>query len=265
MPPVAAIVVDDEPLARQRIIDLLDRDPEVRLLAECADGHAAVDVILRQRPDLVFLDIQMPEIDGFRIIAEVTPEQMPTTIFVTAYDRYAIQAFDVQALDYLLKPYDDDRFMQALQRAKTAISYRQESRFHDRLMRLMQEKEGMASAPDAPRDRLPSDRLIVRDQGEALVVRTVDIDYVQGEGVYVRLHTRRQDYLVRERMAELERRLDPRVFCRIHRSTIVNLDRIQKLIPHFNGESLVVLHDGVRLKVSRSRRDHLQDRLGMTL
>jgi two-component system LytT family response regulator len=268
MQPISTIVVDDEPLARQRVLDLLAREPDIDLLAECADGYAAIAALTAWKPDLAFLDVQMPEIDGFQVLAAIDPAHLPTVVFVTAYDRYALRAFDVHALDYLLKPYDDERFQQALQRARTAILQKKTCELHERLLALIQTYPAPAppglSGVSASAPPAGIDRFVVKTGGESWLIKADEIDYIQGEGVYVRLHAAGKSYLVRERIAELEACLNPRMFCRIHRSTIVNLERIKKLVPYFHGDYLAVLHDGTRLKLSRSRRDHLQARLGLS-
>ncbi|MFQ5631015.1 MAG: LytR/AlgR family response regulator transcription factor [bacterium] len=266
MQKITAIIVDDEPLARQRIRDLLANEPSIEILAECADGHSAVEVILSKSPDLIFLDIQMPEMDGFEVVRRIQTTNMPVIIFATAFDQFAIRAFDVHALDYLLKPYDDERFAGAIARAREQIRQKQTGAFHLRLMNMLQEHTAISNQPHESNLRENYiDRFAVKMRGETILIKSTDVDYIEGEGVYVRLHSAGKACLLRERMAVLEKRLDPQRFFRIHRSTIVNLERIKKLVPHFHGDYIVVLQDGKQLKLSRSRRKNLQKLLGTAI
>jgi len=228
-----ALVVDDEPLARERLRDLLVADAEVEVVGLCADGVEAVAAIRSLAPDLVFLDVQMPESGGFDVVAEVGVERMPVFVFVTAYDDYALRAFEAHALDYLLKPFDEARFRGALARAKAHVRATRGSR--PRLL----------------------DRLIVKTGGRYVFVKAEEIDWVEAQGNYVRLHVGEASYLLRDSIGKLEVRLDPDRFLRIHRSTIVNLDRVREITPLFHGEYAVVLADGTRLTLSRGYRDRL--------
>ena len=237
---VRAIVVDDEALARERVVSLLADHPEVDVLAECAGGRAAVAAILERRPDLVFLDVQMPDLDGFEVLEAVGADALPAVVFVTAFDEYALRAFDVHALDYLLKPIDPDRFRRALGRALDAIGARSGSASDPRLVRLLEEL--------AARDR--PDRLVIRTEGRIHFLRPADIDWVEADGKYARLHAGKEVHAVRQPLKQVAERLAPHGFVRIHRSTIVNLDRIRELQPWFHGEYVVLLTDGTKLTSS---------------
>ncbi len=259
-PKIKTVIVDDEPLARSRIRDLLAQDDDIDLVRECRDGFEAVEQLTQSPADLLFLDVQMPEKDGFTVVQELPQENLPLIVFVTAYDQYALKAFEVHALDYLLKPYDDERFFQALEHAKQQIREKRRGAYNRKLAELMQAHQEQFDAPTPAIQ--PLERLVVKERGESLVLQTKDVVYIEGEGVYVRLHLAKRSYLLRERMGVLEQRLDDNRFFRIHRSSIVNLEYIQKLVPHFHGDYIVVLHNGVRLKLSRSRRAALQAKLG---
>jgi two-component system LytT family response regulator len=256
MKTIRALIVDDEPLARDRVASLLGAEPDVEVVGQCRDGREATAAILEQRPDLVFLDIQMPGADGFEVIEAVGPEEMPLVIFVTAYDQHALRAFEVRALDYLLKPFDQDRFRAALARARTQIEGRETGDLGRRLLALVQD---MRPGPPKP------DRLVVKSAGKIFFLRTDEIDWVEASGNYVRVHVGAESHLLRETMASLETKLDPDRFVRIHRSRIVNMERIKEMQPWFNGEFVVILTSGVRLTLSRGYREKLQDRLGRTL
>ena len=258
---VRALIVDDEPLARQNIRLLLEADPEVEIVGEVGDGAAAVKAVRRLSPDLVFLDIQMPEMSGFDVLAALDAERLPAVVFVTAFDRYALRAFEVHALDYLLKPFDDARFEKALRQAKSQIKGREIGRLSERLLALLDERDARGPAV-ADAGRAPArnylKRLLVKTAGRVFFLKADDIDWIEAADYYVKLHVGRKGHLLREAMSELEARLDPDKFLRIHRSTIVNLDRIRELSPLPGGEYTVVLHDGTELRLSRSRREQLQ-------
>ena len=233
---VRALIVDDEPLARARIRDLLAADAEVEIAGECGDGVEAVEAIRALAPDLVFLDVQMPERGGFDVVAEIGPDRMPVVVFVTAYDDYALKAFEAHALDYILKPFDEARFRGALSRAKTQVHVARAAR-------------------GAPPRHLT--RLMVKSGDRFVFVKDDEIDWVEADGNYVRLHVGEAEYLLRETIRGLEARLDPERFLRIHRSTIVNLDRVREIHPLFHGEYRVVLADQTKLTLSRGYRDRL--------
>ncbi|MEW6323685.1 MAG: LytTR family DNA-binding domain-containing protein [Acidobacteriota bacterium] len=251
MTKIRTMVVDDEPVARERIVGLLAEEKDIELVGECADGQQAVAAIQERRPDLVFLDVQMPAADGFKVIEELGAE-MPAVVFVTAYDEYALRAFEVHALDYLMKPFGRDRFQQALAHARQHLERRRAGDLGKRLMALVQDVK-----PEPER----SGRLVVKSGGRVFFLRTEDIEWVEAAGNYVRLHLAEDSHLFRETMNNMEARLDPRRFVRIHRSRIVNADRIKELQPWFNGEYVVVLQNGQRLTLSRGYRERLQERL----
>jgi two-component system LytT family response regulator len=248
-----ALIVDDEPLARRKIRALLAGDPDVQIIGECAGGDQAIGSINELRPDLVFLDVQMPEVDGFDVLAGVARDRMPVVIFVTAYDQYCLQAFEHSALDYLLKPVDRKRFRVSLERAKSRIkSNRQIGLGAEAAIFLEQWKTRAAYL----------ERIAIKTAGRVLLARTDEIDWIEAQGKYVLLHIGSQSHLLRDGMAALEAQLDPRKFLRIHRSAIVNLDRIRELEPWFHNEYRVVLADGTRLMLSRSCKKKLAELLG---
>jgi two-component system LytT family response regulator len=250
---VRVLVVDDEPLARERLATLLDEDSEIEQIGACADGPSAVAAIRGQSPDLVFLDVQMPGCDGFGVVEAVGPEQMPVTVFVTAYDRYALRAFEARALDYLLKPFDRDRFAVALGRAKEQVRRRRDAGVGEKLQALLDDVK-----PAAP----GLDRLAIKSGGSVYFLRTDEIDWVEAAGNYTRLHAGKQVHLLRETMTALETKLDPKRFARIHRSAIVNLERVRELQPYFHGDYIVLMQDGTQLTLSRNYRPRLGERFG---
>ena len=253
MTKIRTLVVDDEALARERVLSLLQQETDVEVVGECSDGGQAVSAIQSQAPDLVFLDVQMPGCDGFEVIRNIGAERMPTVIFVTAYDEYALQAFEVHALDYLLKPFGKDRFQQTLRHAREALERRRAGDLGRRLLALVHDVK-----PEPPR----AERLVVRSGGRVFFLRTEEIDWIEAAGNYVRLHLGTESHLFRETMNRMESRLDTRRFSRIHRSRIVNTERIKELQPWFNGDYVVILQNGTRLTLSRGYRDKLQQRLG---
>jgi two-component system LytT family response regulator len=248
------LVVDDEPLARRGILARLRRAPDVEVVGECASGREAVEAIRAHAPDVVFLDVQMPGTDGFGVVEAVGPERVPEVVFVTAYDQHALRAFDARALDYLLKPIDDERFARALERARQRV----EERRHGELGRRVAGALGTDAAPPVR----PAERFLVPRAGRVQVVHADEVDWIGAAGDYVTLHAGGATHLLRETMAGMEARLDPARFVRIHRSTIVNVERIRELLPHFNREYVVVLRDGTRLKLSRSYRGRLDPFFG---
>jgi two-component system LytT family response regulator len=249
-----ALIVDDEPLARERLRDLLSADPEVEVVGECGDGREAVTAIRAQVPDLVFLDVQMPELDGFGVVQEVGAARMPVTVFVTAFDQYALKAFEVHALDYLLKPYDRERFESTLGRVKAHLGQRLDAGMRERLLALLGDAK-----PAAPP---PLERIPVKSGGSVYFLRAEEIDWVEAAGNYSRLHTGKRAHLLRETMTALEAKLDPKRFVRIHRSTIINIERVRELQPYFHGDYIVLLHDGTQLTLSRNYRQKLHDLFG---
>lgn len=244
---VRTIVVDDEPLARERLLKLLRAEDEVEVIGEAGNGREAVELIKRERPDLVFLDVQMPELDGFGVLAELKDDERPAVVFVTAYDKFALKAFDVHAVDYLLKPFDKERFQTALQRALNHLSREKPEAIHEKLSALLTEL----------RPPQQTDRIAVKADGRVIFVKAGDIDWVEAADNYVSLHVGKESHLLRETMSSIEARL-PKQFLRISRSTIVNSERIKELQPLFHGEYAVILRDGTKLTLSRSHRDKLQ-------
>jgi two-component system LytT family response regulator len=253
---LCVMVADDETPARQRIIDLLRHDSQVAAILEASDGLSAVEIIQNRTPDLVFLDVQMPELNGLEVIAEVGAKRMPLTVFVTAYDEHAIRAFEANALDYLLKPFSDERFEVTMARVTLRIDERSVREFGRRILRMV------AAAP--ARD-LPLDRLVVKSGGSTRFVRVADIDWIEAAGVYANLHIGGKELLYRAALNELAERLDPVRFIRVHRSAIVNIESILRLEPISHGEFEVILKDGSRPRISRTYRGQLEKRLGQSL
>jgi len=251
---IRTLVVDDEPMGRERVLSLLQQEDDVEVIGECSDGRQAIAAIQQHSPDLVFLDVQMPGSTGFGVIDAVGAERMPEVIFVTAYDEYALKAFEYHALDYLLKPFNRDRFQETLKHARASLERRRAGDLGRRLLALVNNIK-----PEAPA-RL--ERLIVKSGGRVFFLRTDELDWIEAAGNYVRLHLGDESHLFRETMNRMETRLDSRRFVRIHRSRIVNTERIKELQPWFNGEYVVVLRNGTRLTLSRGYRDRLQDQLG---
>ena len=256
---IRTLIVDDEPLARRNLRLLLQNDPDIDIVGEAASGREALALINKHSPDLVFLDIQMPELDGFGVLENIDAAKLPAIVFVTAFDQYALKAFDFHALDYLLKPFDDARFEKALRRAKLQLEQRELKDLSERLVALLGGREAGSREPARPSPYVS--RLLIKSGGRVFFLKTDEIDYIRAEDYYVKLHVGRKGHLLRETMTEMEAKLDPEKFLRIHRSTIVNIERIRELQPHFNGEYIVVLHDGSEHKLSRSRREQLQSLL----
>lgn len=266
--PVRILIVDDEPAARRGVKLLLAGVPQAVVVGEVGDGPEAVRQIEQLRPDIVFLDIQMPGCDGFEVIQRVGPAAMPAVVFVTAYDEHALRAFDVSAVDYLLKPYEDSRFYAALARAREEVRRRRAGDIRERLERLIAALErgpAPAAAPGADAPTALADRILIKSSGEIYFLKTEEIDWIEAEGDYMKFHAGGRAHLLRETMAKLEARLDPRRFIRIHRSTIVNVDRVRKMSPAFAGEYAVILHDGTKLRLSRGYQDRLQELLRSAL
>jgi two-component system LytT family response regulator len=248
---IRALIVDDEPLARERIKRFLATERDLELAGEASDGHEAVALIHALKPDLVFLDIQIPELDGFGVVKAVGVERMPAVIFVTAYDRYALQAFEVNALDYLLKPYNRERFHKAVERARAQLSNATPAATGELNERLLSLLENFKSEPRH------LERLMIKASGRVFFLRAEEIDWIEAEGNYLRLHVGRETHLLRETMNRLAAKLDHDKFLRIHRSTLVNIERIKELQPLFSGDYVVILRDGQQLNLSRSYRDKL--------
>lgn len=250
---VRVIIVDDEPIAREGLRALLSGDREIEVVAECGDGESAVEAIRKLRPDIVFLDVQMPDVDGFDVLRALSGEPLPVVVFVTAYDKYAVRAFDVHAVDYLLKPFHDERFAEALTRAKAASRGRHSDATAERIARLLDERTPRLT------------RLLVKTGGRVLFIRVDEIDWIEAADYYVKLHVAGKVHMLRESMAALETRLDPAMFFRVHRSAIVNLERVRELQPFSRREHVLVLRDGTRLRLTRSRRERLAAVLGQNL
>jgi two-component system LytT family response regulator len=255
---IRALIADDEPLARERVRSLLGAESDVEIVGEAKDGLETVDSILAMSPDLVFLDVQMPKLDGFEVIDTIGAERMPPVVFVTAYDQHALRAFEVQALDYLLKPFDQERFQTALKRMRRQIESAETGDLGRRLLALVKDLK-------MDRPAAKADRLVVKSGGRLFFLRADEIDWVEAAGNYVRLHVGADAHLLRETMTSIESRLQPDTFFRIHRSHIVNIERIKELQPWFNGEYVVLLRNGTRLTLSRGYRERLQERLGKPL
>ena len=236
---VRAIVTDDEPVARRRLRALLKGEPQVEVVAECDDGYQALETVRRLRPDMMFLDVQMPGLDGFDVIELLTPDRCPAVVFVTAYDRYAMRAFDVHAADYLLKPFARARLGAAIARASALAEAAQHT---TRLQALL----------ETIRNAQPLRRFLVKACGRAYVVRVEDVESIDSADHYVELRTERDTHLLREPLSAIERRLDPSQFVRVHRSMIVNVERIRELQPAFHGEFTLVLTSGRRVSCSRT-------------
>jgi len=245
---IRTVIVDDEELGRERIQSLLEQQPDVEIVGVCTDGAEAVEVIERTQPDLVFLDVQMPGMDGFEVIENLEVPNLPAVVFVTAHDGHAIRAFEIHALDFLLKPFDQSRFEKALERARAKVADHQAQVIDSRLVSLLEELREERKYPE---------RLIVKSSGRVFFVRTEEIDWVEASGNYVKIHTKSEAHLLRESMKNMEAKLDPKTFVRIHRSAIVNIDRIKELEPWFHGEYIVIMRDGTRLTASRVFSDRL--------
>ena len=280
--PVRILIVDDEPLARQRVEDLLRAEEGVEIVASVDNGAAAIDAVRTLHPNLVFLDVQMPGKTGLDVVREIGADDMPATIFVTAYDRYALQAFDLAAVDYLVKPFDDERFEQAFRRARRHVELEEMGELRERLLAVL---DGGSRAPASPPASGAGDgtaaaasslspavrggstyleRIAVEMRGKVRVVPVSQIEYITASGPYVELHTSERAYLIREAIHTLEARLDPDRFLRIHRSIIVRVDLIDTFHRGAGGDYEVQLKSGARLRVSRSRREELERRLGVT-
>ncbi len=252
-PRVRVLLVDDEPLARAMLREMLSDDQDVEIVGECVNGCEAVEAINTTVPDLVFLDVQMPEVGGFEVLEALGKEQIPHVIFVTAYDQYAVRAFEVHALDYLLKPFDRERFDLSWQRAKAQIMQDRNGGVDQRILALLEEMKAGSKYLD---------RLVIKAAGRIYFLETSEIDWIEAEGNYVSVHAGKKSHLLRETISSLEAQLDPKKFLRIHRSSIVRIDRIRELQPWFHGEFRVLLQNGMQLTLSRNYRDKLQEALG---
>jgi two-component system LytT family response regulator len=267
------LIVDDEPLARAGMRILLDEESAITSVTEARNGAEAVELVRARRPDLLLLDVQMPEMDGFSVLRELAPDELPVVIFSTAYDQYALRAFEVHALDYLLKPFDDTRFHEAVERAKEAVRRGRLGALSVQLLDLLDGgRPGTAAPTGGPGGSGGTgrssggarylQRLVIKTDGRVAVVNVKDIDWIEADGDYARIHAAKQWHVLRETMRSLEEQLDPARFARIHRSTIVNVERIKELQPYFRGDYVVILHDGTSLKLSRGYRPRLEEALG---
>jgi two-component system LytT family response regulator len=243
--PLRVAVIDDEPLARDSIRALLECEDDLIIVGE-GSGNDGAALVARTRPDIMFLDIQMPDVDGFELLEQIGPDAVAAIVFVTAWDRYALKAFDVHAIDYLLKPFDDERFQSALARAKERAKSRRRGETDARIADLLADRRSQRS------------RFLVRVRDKSIVIDAEDIDWIEAADYYVSLHVGGASHLVRQTMNEIETQLDPERFFRVHRSAIVNIDRVREIHPMFRGDCAIVLSDGTRVKLSRTRRDEFE-------
>ncbi len=238
-------------LAREHIRQYLAADAEIEIVGECVNGREAIKAINNEKPDLVFLEVQMPGVDGFGVIEKIGVQQMPAVVFVTAFDEFALKAFDANATDYLLKPFDEERITRAVARAKREIKLKDSGELDERLRRVLEEVRSAAAPPKYLK------RLAVKNASHTFILQTDEIDWIGAAGNYVELHVGRETHLIRERLSHLEQKLDPEKFARVHRSTIVRVERIKTLHPLFNGDYLIVLHTGAKLNASRIYQEKL--------
>jgi two-component system LytT family response regulator len=251
-PLIRVLLVDDESLAREMLREMLHDDPAVTIVGESCNGREALEAIRAHSPDLIFLDVQMPELGGFEML-EALGKDIPRVIFVTAYDQYAVRAFEVHALDYLLKPFDQERFNISWQRARAQILRDRDGGTDQRILALLEEMKA---------GNKYLERLVIKASGRIYFLETTEIDWIEAEGNYVSVHCAKKSHLLRETISSLEAQLDPKKFLRIHRSSIVRIDRIQELQPWFHGEYRIILQNGTQLTLSRNYRDKLQEALG---
>ena len=247
---IRALIVDDEPLAREWVRSAVAEDPELEVLGECGDGFEAAEAIRRLKPDLVFLDVQMPGLDGFGVLEALSPEEIPAVVFVTAFDQYAVRAFEAQAVDYLMKPFSKERVEEAVRRVRELVKGRSLDDFRESISRLVEKIR---------RDRSFPEWVLLKAEGKNVFVKVREIDWIESSRNNVRIHVGPTIYLLHETTSAIASRLDPRKFLRIHRSSIVNIERIKELHPWFNGDYAVVLRDGTQLTLSSSYRDRLKE------
>lgn len=261
---IRVLIVDDEPLAREAIRILLKEKESVEILPDARNGNEAVKVIVKEKPDIIFLDIQMPDLDGFGVIKKIGAGKMPITIFVTAFDQYALQAFEVHALDYLLKSFNPNRFNEAFDRAEKFLRS-DDSELKEKLLGLLQNLQISDNSKNSPTNTIAadqySDKLMIRNKDRIFFLKSEEIFCVEATGDYATLRTKGKSYMLRERMSQLERRLDPAKFMRIHRSTIINIEFIKEINPLFKGEFMVILTNGKEFKVGRGYQFNLQNLL----
>lgn len=272
MTALRVLVVDDEPLGRRRLLALLEQESGIEVVGTASDGEEAIAAIRTERPDLVFLDVQMPRMSGLEVVQAIGTQAMPATIFVTAYDQYALSAFDAAAVDYLVKPFRDSRFKESLDRARRRVASDERERLHEQLMSLLRSGTGESDTNTSTTQPTPPDagaskpsgfleRIAVDMRGKLRVVPVAQVDYITASGQYAELHVGTHRYVIRDSMQHLEERLDPARWMRIHRSAIVQLDRVSLMLRNEGSEYWVQLHGGVRLRVGRSRREALEARL----
>lgn len=276
------LIVDDEALARQRVRRLLQNEPDVEIVGEAESGHDAVTMIRELQPDLVCLDVQMPGLDGFGVLREIDGSTVPMVLFITAYDEHAQRAFDVHAVDYVLKPVDDERFRAAFDKARKQRANAQAAERLGELLETVRRLADGGSAEPRPADAMSAaagaapgtaanganggryaSRILVKQDGRMFFVKTTEIDWIEADRNYVRLHVGKTAHTIRERISHLEETLDPRLFARIHRSTIVNLNRVREMQQWFSGDYVVILEDGTRLRLSRHYRDRVEKQVGV--
>jgi two-component system LytT family response regulator len=247
---IRALIVDDEPLAREWVRSAVAEDPELEVLGECGDGFEAAEAIRRLKPDLVFLDVQMPGLDGFGVLEALSPEEIPAVVFVTAFDQYAVRAFEAQAVDYLMKPFSKERVEEAVRRVRELVKGRSIEDFRESIGRIVEKIR---------RDRSFPEWVLLKGDGKNVFVKVRDIDWIESSRNNVRIHVGATIYLMHETTSAIASRLDPKKFLRIHRSAIVNIERIKELHPWFNGDYAVILRDGTQLTLSSSYRDRLKE------
>lgn len=260
MTAIRTVVVEDEPISRDRLVSLLAEEPGIEVVGTCADGRTAAETIDRAEPDLVLLDIQLPELDGMTLARSLSGSRRPAVVFITAHDHYALPAFEIHALDYLLKPFSEARFRESVAHVRQHLQHQRATALGQQILEMMPEV-GHAGLPAVPVPRAPQ-RIAVKGGGRVYFVKTADIDWCEAAGNYACLHAGGRTHLIRETMSRLEATLDPQQFARIHRSVIVNVDRVEEVRTTLNGDHLVWLHDGTRLTMSRGYREVLQARLG---
>jgi two-component system LytT family response regulator len=249
---VRTLIVDDEPIARKGIRRFLNAESDIEIIGECADGVEAVEMIQQQKPDLVLLDIQMPELDGFGVIEALEGKNIPVVIFITAFDEFALKAFSVHALDYLLKPLKQEQFHVALERAKAILGFKQKKQFEEQLNTMLK----FVSS-----HRTYLERLIIKSNKSIIVLNVRDVDWFEAYGDYIRVHCNMKTHLIKNTMTELEKSLDPKMFVRVHRSTILQLNRVKELRPLSNGDYVVTLSDGANVSLSRTYSEKVLEAL----
>jgi len=249
MSKIRTVIVDDEPLARERLRKLISNEEDLELIEMCENGQEAIDYLSEDLPHLLFLDIQMPEIDGFQVLKKINYEDIPCIVFVTAYDEYALRAFEVNALDYLLKPFDQQRFKKAVARVRNQLQNQTQNQLDSRLTRLVDSLDKSSSYLE---------RIMIKANGRVYFVKTDEVDWIEAAGNYLKLHYGKKNHMIRETMSNMEEKLDPDQFFRIHRSVIVNIEKIKELQPWFHGDYMITLLDGQKLTMSRNYKELLQ-------